>query len=522
MGLGKSGAPAQSTRTSGVGLLACVPALTLCGALAALALWRLACVRLGPDPDTDAYGHYVIARQLLDTPLNLRIHWVWLPLYHVLLAAGVAAGATLDHVRQANALGATLTPLLSFAILWHRRPRAGNAVDALVPYLAAALTALSPIAMQLGTTGQMEVLFSVLVVLAVALLQTERHALAALVLGLCVLTRYEAWPIVMAVGGVLAYRHLYGGRPLSSSSLLTVLLPGACVLGWGTLRWWGGEPWFGFIFDNQAFAEGALERHTESGWQIRALGRYLVTVPWLLFGTPVLFSLIGLRRTLAREGVWLVAPPLAVLAFLTLTSLTQSQLGLERHFLVLVPFVATWVAHGVARSAEALSEAWQRSVRPGLGPGRVANTSFVLLALLVLGGSVERLETAMQSWQAVTVAALREQRAVGDYLSSTEPSSLIVCDDAHVEVLSGIDGSRFMRTGVGERALPAIVLLSRSRDVYMVGRAVQLAPLGQLGALSYGALDAAPDAYAVIHLRALGPRGGVADTGFAPISGAAP
>src|SRR6185436_19606504 len=98
---------------------------------------------LGPDPDTDAYGHYVIARQFLQTPLDLHIHWVWLPLYHLLLAAGIAAGATLDHVRYATSVLSTLTPLLLWWGLGHvaRRSSPGGPW---VPALAGVLAAAAP------------------------------------------------------------------------------------------------------------------------------------------------------------------------------------------------------------------------------------------------------------------------------------------------------------------------------------------------------------------------------------------
>src|SRR5690606_35933422 len=117
--------------------------LGLAALLASLCLWRLACVQAGPDPDTDAYGHYLIAQQLLETPWNFRIHWVWLPLYHVLSSLPVALGASLDRVRSANAVAAAGPALL---LLWASRRRAGTRepVEAGVALLAALLTALNP------------------------------------------------------------------------------------------------------------------------------------------------------------------------------------------------------------------------------------------------------------------------------------------------------------------------------------------------------------------------------------------
>src|SRR5687768_2330037 len=78
--------------------------VSLAAVLLASMFWRLGCIGAGPDPDTDAYGHYIIARLMWDNPFNLNIHWVWLPFYHAVLALPVRLGATLDHVRSANAV----------------------------------------------------------------------------------------------------------------------------------------------------------------------------------------------------------------------------------------------------------------------------------------------------------------------------------------------------------------------------------------------------------------------------------
>ena len=48
---------------------------------------RLAVVATTADVDTDAYGHFAIARALLHEPANLSVHWVWLPGYHYLVWA---------------------------------------------------------------------------------------------------------------------------------------------------------------------------------------------------------------------------------------------------------------------------------------------------------------------------------------------------------------------------------------------------------------------------------------------------
>jgi hypothetical protein len=480
-------------RLRGTEVIAALPRWALLLFCVALAAWRLDCVTLGPDPDTDAYGHYVIARQMLETPTNLRIHWVWLPFYHGLVALAVAAGATLDHVRSGNALLGTAIPLLLWWELSRNTPRQAGLLERAVPYLAALLAAAAPIGMQLGTTGQMEVFFTFLLLAAAAFARREQYGYLALVLSVAVLTRYEAWAVVAAVAAVSGFRRLVAGTPIPRGVIGAVLGPGACVLAWAALRWRGGEPWFGFILDNQAFAEGVLERHAPADWQLAALGRYVFTVPLRVLGVVAIFAALGVWRSLHKEGIWWVALPAAVLFFLTLSSLTRSQLGLDRHFYAVVPFAATWAAHGVGQIASWVGASSAR---------RFTVPSFALLAGYVVGGALLGLETWMGEWRQVTRTALPEARAAGQFLRTTPPGSVIVCDEASVEVLSGLASERFVRAHVAEGSRRHLAELSRGRDVFVVSRASRVGALEGWGALAFGTPDAPGEAFVALHIPA--------------------
>ena len=97
--------------------------LTLGLALMALAAWRAACVLAGPDVDTDAYAHHMIARAILADPRDLAVHWVWLPLFHYVQVPLVALGGTMQVVRWANvALSAALPVVLFFYLFRSTRP----------------------------------------------------------------------------------------------------------------------------------------------------------------------------------------------------------------------------------------------------------------------------------------------------------------------------------------------------------------------------------------------------------------
>ena len=90
------------------------PVVALGVALAALALWRAACVLAGPDVDTDAYAHHMIARAILADPRDLAVHWVWLPLFHYLQVPLVALGGTMNDVRWANVVLSAAVPVVLF------------------------------------------------------------------------------------------------------------------------------------------------------------------------------------------------------------------------------------------------------------------------------------------------------------------------------------------------------------------------------------------------------------------------
>src|SRR5580700_3451993 len=93
------------------------PVVALGVAVAGLALWRAACVLAGPDVDTDAYAHHMIARAILADPRDLAVHWVWLPLFHYAQVPLVALGGTMDTVRWVNVVASGALPVALYAYL---------------------------------------------------------------------------------------------------------------------------------------------------------------------------------------------------------------------------------------------------------------------------------------------------------------------------------------------------------------------------------------------------------------------
>src|SRR5258706_5986616 len=171
--------------------LACIVAIVI-----ALAVWRIALLRSGPDPDSDAYGHHGIARQILVDPRDLSVHWVWLPLFHYAQSVLVVLGATMETVRYLNVATWAAVPLVLYWFM-------GGTKD-VAPFVAAIVCALSPIGMQMGTTAQPEPVFCLVVLLAVVAFEKKRWALAAILWVSAVMLRYEAWAAVAAVAALLA------------------------------------------------------------------------------------------------------------------------------------------------------------------------------------------------------------------------------------------------------------------------------------------------------------------------------
>lgn len=442
-------------------------------------LWRVHTIALGPDPDGDAYGHFVIARQLLETPLDLHIHWVWLPLYHLLLAAGIGLGGSLDHVRLSNALLSALTPLLLGWGLRRAAMQSGgqhsegelSGRERAVPLLAAALAVVAPLSSFLGTTAQPEPLFALLLLGAALLLTEQRWAPAALALCALVLLRYEAWAVAASVASLLVLQRCWpraaplggGGaaQPLRRARLACVLAPALTVLGWATLRRLAGGGWFDFLQLNQRFAEDALSRLARPSplTELRELWDAVPAPGWLL----VLLALIGLPR-LARRSVWLLVVPLSVAAFLLLGWLLRSHLGLSRHWVGLLPFAAAAIAQGCGQCADWLERAHPRS-------GGVALSALVLL----LGVQAARLLPApFHAWRQHTAAALPDRREAAAFLRGLPLDTPVWCDDAAAEVLSQLPRERFVRTYLGQDALAQLRRWQATDEIVVLSQAERL------------------------------------------------
>src|SRR5690606_10921826 len=265
--------------------------------------------------------------------------WLQLPLLYV--------GGTMDTIRQINVgVWALMPPLLCAYVLKTRASSDVGLTDTtpLGAILGAAaagiLLALTPLGMQMGTTAQPEPLFALLALCFAWLMQQRRFAWAALPLSVMVLLRYEAWAVWAFTCVALTWQErrawLTGNDPARTRRLSALVMasPLLAVLGWAVLRYpHDGDRWFAFIGGTHDFVTGALRQESsfEQGVKVLAYDsiRYFWLVPYRTFGWATLFVVPGFWITLQRHR-WLNVAAAGVLAFITLSWLTRSTLGLVR------------------------------------------------------------------------------------------------------------------------------------------------------------------------------------------------
>ena len=426
-------------------------ALAFVTATLGLVVWRGACVLAGPDIDTDAYAHHMIARAILKDPSDLAVNWVWLPLFHYIQVPLVLCGGTMTAVRWCNVALAAMTPAVLFLYVRATAVRGNPSMspDA-AALLAGLIAAACPIAMQMGTTAQPEPLFALLVLGVAIACEKRRHAAGAAMLSAAVMLRYEAWAIlavVAAFAGFDTWRRPNAER--GAGVWWCVALPAALIFGWAALRRPVDGRWFGFLGETHQFAAGALGAGAERGRGFFGVVGdalyYPVAVPFRVLGPALALVPFGVARTVRQQGARFVGVLSAGLAFISLTWVMRSSLGLDRHFVSVVPLYACFAAQGAGAIADGAVRMARRGglqAAPALWMGRASGA---LVSLAVLGGLGVELAVWMGFWKQSIERGWPERAAVGAYLRSLPASASIFCDDATIEILSGIDRRRFDR-----------------------------------------------------------------------------
>jgi hypothetical protein len=417
-----------------------LPLLVLAIALAGLGAWQAACVLAGPDIDTDAYAHHMIARAILADPRDLAVHWVWLPLFHYAQVPLVAAGGSMQAVRWFNVLVSVVSPVVLYAYMARTaRTFESQIPPAVLALLAAVIAAACPIVMQMATTAQPEPLFSLLVLGVAITFEQRRYGRAAALLSAAAMLRYEAWAALAAIGLALVLEHwrrTRAGSPVEKAwrAWSVVVAPLVLILSWAALRRPVDGQWFGFLRQTREFANDAT--HARIGLA-RDLLYYPVYVAGRVMGPALALVPFGILRTVRQQGARFVLVPVACLGFVSLTWIMRSSLGLDRHFVCVVPLYATFGAQGAAAIADWLAQRTRHAVA-----GRAVAGSVAVAMLASLG--VE-LHVWMGFWRTSIERSWPDRRALAAFLRMLPGEPTLFCDDATFELLTGLDRRRFDR-----------------------------------------------------------------------------
>jgi hypothetical protein len=316
-------------------------------ATAVATLLRARLIAAGPDVDVDAYAHAFIARRLLLEWRDITIHWVWLPLWHVVGALGAATGLDVTVQRLVSVAAAAAAPLVLTALLRDRDQ------ETYAPFIAGVLCALWPLHVVMGATAQPESTFQLVALLACLTWERKQPVAAGVLLGLAALLRYEAW----VLPGVFFALWCLDGRPRRGA--WAWIIPGLAIAAWVLLHRAATGEWFWFLRENRQYvarAWGELRLAERRPASLRyALVWYLALVPWLSAGPPLLLALAGLPWARRRAPRAFVAVSATLLAFITAVWIARTNLGLMRHFTVLVPLYAALLAAGITAAAAAIA-----------------------------------------------------------------------------------------------------------------------------------------------------------------------
>lgn len=429
-----------------------------------IALYQVLFAVFLPDSDSDAYAHFIIARDVVRNPYNLSLHWVWLPLFHYVGAFFVFIGSEMQSIRYLNIIVTNITPFVLFFYLKKKEPQSN------IPITASLIFALFPISILMGTTAQPEPMFALLLLLFVVSYDSGRYFLSSLFLTLSCVLRYEAWAVLAGVAIyflLLIYRNKSSRIAPCGKSFriyLNVLLPAIAIFTWSVLRFESDGAWFTFLHGTQKFANDALGKSNSFQGGILNLFidifHYPVWLPFLLSGILILFIPFGFKRFLKNNKILFVIG-ISILMFVTVSWVMKANLGLNRHFTSIVPFYAVMISYGIF------------SVKDYLKKYSHFLSEKLLPALIILI-YISYVFMWMYIWQDKNRNLYSDKKEPIEYLKNlyiTEPNIQFLNNDPVIEVLSGINYKAFNHFWMGENQETAEYirnLMNSSGNTYII------------------------------------------------------
>ncbi|MBI5403671.1 MAG: hypothetical protein HY959_09730 [Ignavibacteriae bacterium] len=402
---------------------------------------------------------------------------MWLPFFHYISAGAILIGAGMQAIRFANIIIWFLTPVLLFRFLY-------NYVQndrIFISFLSAILCALFPIGILMGTTAQPEPIFSILILLFIITSSKEKYLISSFILSAACLMRYEAWAVLAVVFILYLSESIKRKRIISGGRILNIILPALFITAWALLRLpFDGMP-FGFLFQTQQFASDALKESNsfQGGFFkiIKDLFHYPVIIPALFTGLNIIFIPFGIKNLYRNNKLFLFSGA-GILAFITFSWMMKSNLGLNRHFVSLIPVYSVLAAYGILNVIKYFEE---RNILSNLN----IRKSLPAVILLLCAGY---LVMWLYIWQTDNKDGYPERKSAIEFFKTIEDGKTIFCNDAVFEILSGLEMERFNHVWM-ENNPAAYTTIKRAADkegfIYIITSEDKIHNVKSLGKIIY-------------------------------------
>jgi hypothetical protein len=337
--------------------------------------------------------------------------------------------------------------------------------------------------MLMGTSAQPEPLFCIFTLLFTISFVKKKYFITSIYLTILVLLRYEAWVIPFVIIFIAIVKLFFKKFEVFKTDkslwkpVFSIALPVMAMIIWVIARKESEGVWFGFIYGTKVFANDVLKSTSsfDSGILqfIYDVFYYPIIVPYFLAGPVVIIALFGIKRTIKKTNPFFCLVYAAILLFLTITWINKSSLGLHRHFMVMVPFYSILLVNGIPFFSKVFLKLVSKVKRLKIFDEVRENRLTVIkkyVSLILIASQVIVTSIWIAGWLGYSSNLFTERFQTADFIKSLPPDKIIFCDEAAVEVLSGLDMKRFNRKWLeNEDAFELIVNTVKEKgEIYVV------------------------------------------------------